>query len=247
MAKKYSRVTLAERKLIAQHLSDGKSPSWIANAIGRDKSTISREIQKGSSLVQPYSFRRAQNITDRLKTRNRRSAKIQGALESAVLWYLLELQCSPTQIVGRLKREYPTISELQVSHETIYKYVYSSPLRDKITSSLRRSRKKRRRKKAPNRGGIRNKLPISKRPDLSNREEFGHWEGDLIVGKEHQSAMATLVERSSRYTIIIPLEAKDSNSVVNAITSSLEELPPHLLKSLTYDQCSEMAEHSRLT
>jgi len=247
MAKKYSRLSLSERQLIEQHLREGKSQSWIAKALGRHKATISREMRKGSYSRASYRALKAQKLANTLKTRNRRARKIQGALEAAILSYLFDLQCSPFQIQGRLKREYPSIEELHVSHETIYKYIYESPLRQRITSCLRRGRKRRRHKRAPSRGGIRNKVSISQRPDLSNREELGHWEGDLIVGKENQSAMATLVERSSRYTIILPLEAKNSPSVVDAMVTALKQLPRHLRKSLTYDQGSEMAEHERLS
>lgn len=245
MAKNYSRISVSERGLIEQHLKTGKSQAWIAKALNRNKSSISREIRKDYSSDH-YSAKRAQRVTEQLKARNRRKGKVHGPLEAAVLWYLTELQCSPLQISGRLKREYPQICDLHVSPETIYKYIYNSPLRENITSCLRRGRKRRRRKQALKRGGIRNKVPISMRPDLTNRQEFGHWEGDLIVGKEHQSAMLTLVERSSRYTIIVPLISKDSKSVVNAAATALIKLPKHLRKSLTYDQGSEMAEHAIL-
>ncbi len=247
MTKKYQRLNVAERRLIEQHLKEGKSQSWISKALGRHKSTICRELRKKDYSRHGYHSREAQKLADTLKERNRRTRKIQGGLEAAVLYYLLELQCSPFQIEGRLKRKYPGISELHVSQEIIYKYVYASPLKQIITTCLRRGRKRRRHKRAPNRGGIRNKVSISQRPDLSDREEFGHWEGDLIIGKEGQSAMATLVERSSRYTMVLPLEGKSSNTVVNAIIEAMKSMPSHLRKSLTYDQGSEMAEHSRLS
>ena len=112
---------------------------------------------------------------------------------------------------------------------------------------MRRKRKKRRRKQRPRRGGIRNKTSIHERPDISDRQEFGHWEGDLIIGKDQKSAMGTLVERSSRFTIIVPLKGSDSRTVVNAFKEAFQGIPKHLRKSLTYDQGSEMAEHERLS
>lgn len=246
MTKNYSRITIADRRLIEQHLKAGKTISWIASALNKNKSSISREIRKGSSSG-GYLSKDAQITTDRLKERNRRKAKIQGALETLLLLFLIEQQWSPEQISGRLRRLYSEISELQVSAETIYKYVYKSELREEITSCLRRGRKRRRKKQAPKRGGIRNKVGISMRPDISDRQEFGHWEGDLIVGQENQSAVLTLVERSSRYVRIVPLAAKDSRTVVTAIITTLRKVPKHLRKSLTYDQGSEMADHARIT
>jgi len=247
MATEYSRLTVTERRLIEQHLKSGKSPSWIAKALGRHKSTISRELHRTGPDIRKYTHRKAQKNADFCKVRNRKQAKIQGALQAAVFYYLVDLHCSPQQISGRLRKKYPKFDELQVSHETIYKYVYSTESQLQLSSCLRKKHKKRRRKKKARRGGIRNKTSIHRRADLQDREEFGHWEGDLIIGKERKSAMGTLIERSSRYTIIVPLNGQDSKTVVDAFIEELQKVPKHLRKSLTYDQGSEMAEHERIT
>lgn len=247
MTVEYSRLSLDERRLIEQHNNANKSVTWIAKALGRSKSTISEELRRGGRDPKEYMYRRAQSHANLCKQRNKRKAKIQGKLESIIFYYLFEWHCSPQQISGRLKRELPCMEEFHVSHETIYRYIYRSPLKNKITSCLRRKRKKRRRKQRIARGGIRNKVSIHDRPDISDRQEFGHWEGDLIIGKDQKSAMGTLIERSSRYTIIVPLQARDSRSVVNAFSKALHKIPKHLRKSLTYDQGSEMAEHERLS
>jgi IS30 family transposase len=105
-----------------------------------------------------------------------------------------------------------------------------------------------RNRKALNRGGIRNRVSIHKRSlTVEDRQEFGHREGDLIIGKEQQSSMGTLVERSCRFTLIVPLKARNSQTVVDAFIEVLKKSPPHLRKSMTYDQGTEMAEHERLT
>jgi transposase, IS30 family len=154
MTMEYSRLTLTERKLIEQHIKTGKTQTWIAKSLGRNKSTISREVHRGGFPPHKYMYHRAERHSVLCKQRNRRKAKIQGKLKTVILYYLFEWNCSPQQISGRLKRELPNHPEMHVSPETIYRYIYSSPLKEQITSSLRRKRKKRRRKQKLKRGGI---------------------------------------------------------------------------------------------
>jgi IS30 family transposase len=193
------------------------------------------------------AYQRNANI---LKIRNRRKRKIQGELEDIILEYLLTYSCSPQQISGRLKKILPESIDFHVSHETIYRYIYNSEKRATIVASLRRRHKYRRKKRSTpmKRGGIKNKTSIHERPDsVEDREEFGHWEGDLIIGKGQKSAMLTLVERSSRYLMVFPIKKKDSKTVVNTMIDAFKEIPKHLRKSITYDQGTEMAEHERVS
>ncbi|MFT4553911.1 MAG: IS30 family transposase [Chlamydiales bacterium] len=147
MAHPYNRLTSSERKLIYQHNKANKSISQIADYLGRSKSTISDELHRGGRLPKDYHFNWAQTHADRCKSRNRRKTKIQGSLESIILAYLFEYHCSPQQISGRLKREFPSFEDLQISHEVIYRYIYRSPHRKEIASCLRRKRKKKSSKK----------------------------------------------------------------------------------------------------
>ncbi|MGK0183753.1 MAG: IS30 family transposase [Halioglobus sp.] len=147
MAHPYNRLTSSERKLIYQHNKANKSISQIADYLGRSKSTISDELHRGGRLPKDYHFNWAQTHADRCKSRNRRKTKIQGSLESIILAYLFEYHCSPQQISGRLKREFPSFEDLQISHEVIYRCIYRSPHRKEIASCLRRKRKKKSSKK----------------------------------------------------------------------------------------------------
>ena len=151
MAHLYSRLTLSERKLIYQHNKANISISQIATFLGRSKSTISDELHRGGRVPKDYHFNWAQQHANRCKSRNRRKTKIQGSLESIILTYLFEYHCSPQQISGRLKREFSSFEELQISHEAIYRYIYRSPHREEMVSCLRRKRRKRGRRNKTNR------------------------------------------------------------------------------------------------
>jgi len=138
---------------------------------------------------------------------------------------------------------------MQVSPEAIYLWIYRHPQRKILTQYLRRRRKYRGRRvhKGFSRGGLKNRVSIRERPiSVENREEVGHWEGDLIIGEKHQSAVATLVERSSRYTILIQLDNRQSETVVEKFITFLKRLPPSLRKSLTYDNGVEMTYHEKI-
>jgi len=157
---------------------------------------------------------------------------------------------SPEQISKYLKINYKTLPELHISPEAIYQYVYRSPHRDKYSQRLRSKRRSRRLRKpgGVKRGGIRNRVSIRARSsEIEARQTPGHWEGDLLMEKEQKSAIGTLVERTTRFVIIVPIPSKDSTSVVNAFLAALEGFPPSLKKSLTYDQGTEMAQHERFT
>jgi IS30 family transposase len=246
----YTRITYNERQRIRQMLQEGLSVSEIAQQLRRSKSTISTEIRRKNMNIETYAPSQAQADANWKRKLIRRRKKIVGALESAIQLLMLEKRWSPEQISNVLKKKYPQQTDLHVSPEAIYQHVYRSSNRAVYCAALRSKRKKRRSHKSGGikRGGIRNRVSIHSRPtEVESREVPGHWEGDLIVGKGHKSAIGTLVERTTRYTIIVPLKAKDSESVVNAFLSEMNKLPSYLKKSLTYDQGSEMAQHERFT
>lgn len=246
----YSRITFAERQIIAQQLRKKLSISEIARTLGRSKSTISQEVRRKGMSANGYSPIQAQQDAKFKAGFRIRPRKIYGVLEGLIEYLLLERRCSPEQISGYLSLKYPEIKGLSISPEAIYQWVYRHHHRERICLCLRRKHKARRKRGVltKRRGGIRNKVSIRERPaSVWDREEPGHWEGDLIVGPKSRSAMGTLVERSSRFTILVPLESKDSASVIRGFEQAFANLPEHMCKSLTYDQGSEMALHEEFT
>lgn len=169
----------------------------------------------------------------------------------------LRLRWSPEEIVARLAEEYPQDTTMRISHEAMYQYIYVLPrgsLKRELVQALRQERKHRRKnggrkhQAAETRGKIAHMLSIEERPvEVANRTVPGHWEGDLILGKYKRTALGTLVERTTRTTILVPLKAKDAASVRRAYVKALRTLPPELTKTLTYDQGKEMSEHQRFT
>lgn len=222
----------------------------IAKAMGRDKSTISREIS--SCRLGPYGYRAltAQAIINARKAVAKRPRKIDSnPLLQEYIHDKLNLRWSPEQIANRLKMEYPNKPDMQVSHEAIYTYLYVLPkgeLRKELLSSLRQHQRTRRQRGNTHskRGQIPNMISIEERPkEVEDRIIPGHWEGDLIVGKNHSSALGTLVERTTRATILVPLKEKDAKAVRRAFQREVKILPKQMKLSLTYDRGKEMAEH----
>ena len=172
----------------------------------------------------------------------------EGPLKEHVLKHL-RLEWSPDEIAKRLKVDYPDNMIMQISHESIYTYIYCLPrgeLKKELMKGLRQERKFRHNRKAihAQRGAIQDFISISERPaETLSRTIPGHWEGDLIVGKDGLSAIGTLVERMTRYLLIVPLDKKDAVSVRIAFAKAVKNIPRHLKKTLTYDRGSEMAEH----
>jgi IS30 family transposase len=168
----------------------------------------------------------------------------------------IRIHWSPEQIVETLKKEYAGNIRMQISHEAIYQYIYVLPrgaLKKSLIEGLRQERAWRRpkykgRKNEEMRGKIADMLSIEERPaEVAERIIPGHWEGDLIVGKYKRSALGTLVERTTRFTVLVPLKKKDATSVREAYTKAFAQLPIELARSLTYDQGKEMSEHKQFT
>ena len=168
----------------------------------------------------------------------------------------LNQQWSPRAISERLIVEYPLDMEMRLSHEAIYQYIYVLPrgeLKRTLIQALRQEHAYRQKQKASKptetRGMIADMLSIEERPaEVEDRTVPGHWEGDLILGKNKQSALGTLVERTTRYSLLVPLgDKKDASTVREAFAKALCSLPIELKKSLTYDQGKEMSEHQRFT
>lgn len=251
---KYKRLSAFERDLIGKMVYSGKSLRYIASELLRSPSTISREIKKYcvpyicyvSSVAQGESEARSRTRTSRRKID--KDHRLWPFIQEK-----LKLRWSPDQISIMLKAEFPSEKSMQVSAETIYTYLYLLPrgeLKKELIGYLRQKKRMRKNRKLSieKRGVIPDMISIEERPaEVADRSVPGHWEGDLIMGKDHQSALGTIVERTTRTVILVPLKAKDAESVRKAFANEMETFPKQMTLSLTYDQGKEMSEHKLFT
>jgi len=244
---------LAEREEISRSIVAGESIRAIARNLGRSPSTISRELSRNGG---PEHYRASD--ADQAAWDRAHRPKPCKLLESRQLARLvavkLRQQWSPQQIAGWLKHSYPDDEELHVSHETIYKTLFiqaRGALKKELTEHLRRTRVMRRSRhhtqKTDNHGQITDAVSISERPAVvEDRAVPGHWEGDLLFGNAN-SQIATLVERHTRYVMLVKIARKDTQTVVDALIKHARKLPQELYKSLTWDRGKELADHKRFT
>ncbi len=253
--KKNSRLTLKERIQIETLLKENKSKSYIAKTLNRARSTITREVNKWvQSDIDKYSAELANwnAKDDYLNKRNTDKISTYKKLRVYVFKGLLS-QWTPEQIAGKIKLEYSNDPIIAISHEAIYRYIYKQPqtrLNKKLIKLLV-SKKTRRRPPKKRRGTgskITNQVSIDNRPKhILLRQEIGHWEGDLMIGKNQKSAIGTIVERKYRYTLIVKLKARNSKEVAKMFSKILNKLNPILKKAMTYDNGVEMARHKEIT
>lgn len=245
-------LTFSEREEISRLLAVGTSIRTIATSLCRAPSTISREIKRNGGQIGYRATRADQHAWDLAKRPKRCKLVLQPELANIVA-DKLRLQWSPEQIAGWLKHTHPSDEDHQVSHETIYRSLYiqaRGALKKELLEHLRRTRAMRRSRhhtqKTDDHGRIKDAVSISERPaSAEDRAVPGHWEGDLLCGS-HNSQIVTLVERQTRYVMLVKVAHKDSETVVNAlIQHALFRLPQELYKSLTWDRGSELAEHKR--
>jgi transposase, IS30 family len=246
-----ARVSLDERVEIRVGLELGESFTAIAARIGRATSTVSREVHAngGRGGYAPMAAHR------RAGERARRPKPTKLAANPVLCRRViaeLEVLWSPQQIARRLRAEHPGDASMSVSHETIYKSIYvqgRGELRRELARCLRSGRAQRRPQgRSERRGRIPNMVMISERPaEVEDRAVPGHWEGDLIIGKDGRSAIATLVERSTRYVMLAKVANQRAETVRTAIVAQITTLPEHLRRSLTWDQGHEMAQHAQFT
>ena len=246
-------LTLAEREEISRGMAMALSIRQIATRLGRAPSTISREITRHGGA---HTYRAAE--ADAQAWAQARRPKPCRLATSPVLQRIvatkLTLDWSPEQIAGWLKREFPDQSTMRISHETIYRSLFIQArgvLKKELIGHLRSRRRMRRAKGASTvgqtRGQIIDGLSIRARPaDVDDRAIPGHWEGDLITGSRN-THIATLVERQSRFTMLVKVPGKDTASVVTALSTQIRQLPSALRRSLTWDRGMELAQHKRLT
>lgn len=245
-----------ERIHIADRLREKASVRQIAAELGRAPSTISREIRRnrhpGNGQYRPHAAqaraaaRRPRPKAGKLATRPELRALVQS-------W--LEQEWSPEQISNTLRLHLGNRPEMQISHETIYQALYvqgRGELRRELTRALRTGRAMRRPRRGPDQRQPRFTAPmvmISDRPaEAADRAVPGHWEGDLIIGKDQQSQIGTLVERASRFVLLVHLpHNRDAETVRDALAATMHTLPAALKRSLTWDQGSEMGLHHQFT
>lgn len=254
IARRRSRLalTLVEREEISRALAVGQSIRHIAMRLERAPSTISREISRNGGCRSYRANQADQAAWDRAR-RPKLCKLVQSPKLAQLVAEKLQIQWSPEQIAGWLKRTYPDVA-YQVSHETIYRSLFiqaRGALKKELLEYLRRSRAMRRSRhhtqKTGNHGRISDTTSISERPAIvEDRAVPGHWEGDLLCGSKN-SQIATLVERHSRYVMLVKVDGKDTETVVNALIENAQRLPQKLYQSLTWDRGKEMAAHKRFT
>ena len=246
-------LTLAEREEISRSVAAGYSLRSIAAQLGRAPSTISREIRRNGGQRSYRASQADEAAWDR--TRRPKPCKLaENRTLAAIVAGKLQWQWSPEQIAGWLKRTYPDDESYQVSHETIYRSLFiqaRGALKKELLEHLRRTRAMRRSRhhtqKTGDHGRITDAVSISERPAaVEDRAVPGHWEGDLLFGS-HNSQIATLVERHTRYVMLVKTAGKDTETVINALIKNARKLPQELYKTLTWDRGKEMAAHKRFT
>jgi transposase, IS30 family len=272
------RLSMAEREEIMIGARQGESIRSIAGRLSRAPSTVMREIDRngrcrdapgryralhrfganrgGWDAKSGYSARLAQLRSEQRARRPKTGKLGRGGELRAAVQALLVKKFSPEQIAGLLAKTYPDRPEMQVSHETIYKALYvqgRGELRRELTKSLRTGRALRkprsRARGGEGRGHIPGMVNISQRPaEVADRAVPGHWEGDLIIGKNQASQIGTLVERSTGFVQLLHLPARrDPETVAKAMIATIKTLPEALRRSLTWDQGTEMTAHARIS
>jgi IS30 family transposase len=254
-------LSFVEREEIAVGIAAGLTQAEIARRLGRPPSTVSRELHRncprhsdGKLRLGRYRAGLAQCKADQ-RARRPKTAKlvrhpllrdyVQAKLEGEEHW-------SPEQIARRLPIDFPDDEQMRVSHETIYQSIYvqgRGALRRELAACLRTGRalRKPHRRSDQRRGRLQDLPMISERPaEVADRAVPGHWEGDLIIGKNSGSAIGTLVERSTRFTMLLHLSDQSAATVRDAIATTITTLPAALRQSLTWDQGKELAEHAQL-
>jgi transposase, IS30 family len=252
---KCKRLSLEERFVIETLLKEKKSKSYIAKRLNRARSTLTREINKWVQTPRDsYNAKLAHwcVIDDNQNKRIRRKIDLNPLLKIYVYRGLLN-NWSPEQISGRIKEDFPNDSIMSISHEAIYQHIYSRPqakMNKKLIALLpfHKSRRWSTKGSAKRKHIIKDRVCIENRPEhIEERKEIGHWEGDLMIGIKQGSAIGTLVERKTRFTYILKLANKKSNTVTSAFSKALKLLGQNWRKTLTYDNGVEMAYHKKLT
>lgn len=246
-------LTVDEREVVSRELAAGMAGRTIARRLGRHPSVVNREIQRNGG-VDGYRAVGAQQRADACRARPKTHRLVAGRRLHDEVNAGLAQEWSPRQISRRLRQDFPGDDTMRVSHETIYQCLYlqaKGQLRTELALALRQGRTRRvaRTRPAVTRGTIPRMVPISDRPaEAEDRAVPGFWEGDLIIGKGGKSQIATLVERSTRFVMLVRVPYdRTAERVAIQLSLKMQTLPDFLKKSVTWDQGKEMAAHEKFT
>lgn len=246
-------LNLSEREEISRGVVAGQSVRSIAQGLGRAPSTVSREINRNGGR-RDYRANKAERAAWDRAHRPKICKLVKNRALSRIVAKKLTQRWSPEQIAGWLKKTYPEDENYQVSHEIIYRSLYvqaRGALKKELIKHLRSKRSMRHSRygnsSGEGQGQIKDMISISERPaSIEDRAVPGHWEGDLIVGS-NESYIATLVERHTRYVMLVKVDSKDTKTVVNALIKQSKKLPRELYRSLTWDRGKELSDHKRFS
>ncbi len=248
-----TRLSIEEREQIYYYLGQKKTYREIALLLNRSHTTVSRELKR-NSIGEVYLPYKASEITRNRYKQCGRKGKIDMNEELfEEVFQKFFLKWSPEQISHYLKRKYKGNLQMQISHETIYKYIYAKAkgeLKKHLLKYLRHKKplRKKRTLSHERRGQIPDLVSIHARPEeIENRQVPGHWEGDLIMGKDHKTALGVLVERTTRFVLMVPLKGKKATDVREAFSHQFEGISDEMKCSLTYDRGKEMVQHKQFT
>lgn len=246
-------LSLTEREDISRGLAAGATIRGIAARLGRNPSTISREISRNGGITRYRAFHADSHAWQKAKRPQCCKLASNGRLRRIVAARLQD-DWSPEQVSGWLRQKFSKDDSMQISHETIYRSLFIQArgvLRQELIKHLRSRRTMRRSRHSTTagqtRGQIIDAVSIRERPaDVEDRAVPGHWEGDLISGANN-THIATLVERQTRYTMLVKVKGKDADNVVSAVAREVRKLPKKLRRSLTWDRGTEMAKHKEFS
>lgn len=249
----YTRLTFEERVIIETLLREKRSKAYIAERLNRNRSTISREINKW--LGGPNDHYKAKFAHWYAVDFRCRRSKDKISLNKKLRWYVyrgLLSEWSPEQIAGRIKDDYPGDPIMTISHEAIYLHIYKhrqASMNKKLIALLPYHHSNRKKRGSPVKTyQIKDRVSIDQRPKyIDKRKQVGHWEGDLMVGLKQASFIGTLVERKTRFTYVFKLPDKKTSTVTRKFAREFKKLHPRCRRSLTYDNGIEMANHKWLT
>ena len=253
-AKNYKRLSLEERVIIETLLKEKRKKTYIALKLNRARSTITREINNWVKRPEDnydaqlaHWYAQDDNNSKRLDNKLTANPLLKMAVFRGLLSYL-----SPEIISGRLKLAYPNQPAMQISYESIYRYIYTHPqgkMNMKLIKLLTRHKSRRRKPKPKgSRQSIKGRESIENRPlEIENREVPGQWEGDLMIGTKQNSCIGTLIERKTRYALLVKLPNKKSDVVTSRFAQKFKAIPKLMRKTMTYDNGTEMALHKTFT